>query len=686
MNKKGFTLAELLAVIAILALLIILVLPNIVSLFNESKMNSFKNELKQIYNEAQQEWVSDSMLRRHEKAYARETNSNCTNTLNLLGRQEVNYYIKLNKQGKVVEFYAEDGTYQYSYEGEGLDIKDITTVSQISKVTDGKYVQIACDNAILDIIVNPDSYLMTATINSSTSAYFLRTTVRKFQIEKVIFTNSLDGHTPNGTDCWDVSVGETGDTLAWRTDTNNNGKYEITIGANGGVTLSSGSYLFYYLTNLISVEGTEYLDTSKATNLMAMFWHCENLPSIDISHFDTSNATGMSYFVADCLKLTTITGIGNLNTSKVMYMNDFFYNCKELLTLDLSKWNTSNVTSMARMFQNCSKLTTLNVSGWNTSKVTTMHYMFGSLKKVSELAISDWDTSSLTDMYRVFWDCDEITSLDLSGWDTSKVTNTSIMFRNNTSLLTLNISGWDTSNVTNMSQMFTHCEKITTIDVSGWDTSKVTNMSGLFSGCYSLTSLNLSHFDTSKATSMGSMFSGCKALTSLDLSNFNTSNVTTMASMFFNCKGLTSLNIKNFNTSKVTEMWKTFAGCNNLTSLDLSGWDVSKLAYISEMFASCTRLETLDLTGWVTTDLVVGSTYDAFSYCPNLTTIYADNTFNITPYYDEYDGQYYYDDVFYNDTSLIGGAGTMYSDEATSTEYVHVDGGPSNPGYFTLKP
>ena len=37
MNKKGFTLAELLAVIAILALLIILVLPNIVSLFKESK-------------------------------------------------------------------------------------------------------------------------------------------------------------------------------------------------------------------------------------------------------------------------------------------------------------------------------------------------------------------------------------------------------------------------------------------------------------------------------------------------------------------------------------------------------------------------------------------------------------------------------------------------------------------------
>ena len=37
MNKKGFTLVELLAVITILAILILIALPNIMGLFNDAK-------------------------------------------------------------------------------------------------------------------------------------------------------------------------------------------------------------------------------------------------------------------------------------------------------------------------------------------------------------------------------------------------------------------------------------------------------------------------------------------------------------------------------------------------------------------------------------------------------------------------------------------------------------------------
>ena len=41
MNKKGFTLVELLAVIAILALIVIIALPNVFSMFNEAKKDTF---------------------------------------------------------------------------------------------------------------------------------------------------------------------------------------------------------------------------------------------------------------------------------------------------------------------------------------------------------------------------------------------------------------------------------------------------------------------------------------------------------------------------------------------------------------------------------------------------------------------------------------------------------------------
>ena len=49
MNKKGFTLVELLAVIAILAILVIIALPNVLKMFNDSKKNSFINEVREVF-------------------------------------------------------------------------------------------------------------------------------------------------------------------------------------------------------------------------------------------------------------------------------------------------------------------------------------------------------------------------------------------------------------------------------------------------------------------------------------------------------------------------------------------------------------------------------------------------------------------------------------------------------------
>ena len=42
--------------------------------------------------------------------------------------------------------------------------------------------------------------------------------------------------------------------------------------------------------------------------------------------------------------------------------------------------------------------------------------------------------------------------------------------------------------------------------------------------------------------------------------------------------------------------------------------------------------------------------------------------------------------MFYNCTSLVGGQGTTYDANHIDKTYAHIDGGPSNPGYFTEKP
>ena len=67
-----------------------------------------------------------------------------------------------------------------------------------------------------------------------------------------------------------------------------------------------------------------------------------------------------------------------------------------------------------------------------------------------------------------------------------------------------------------------------------------------------------------------------------------------------------------------------------------------------------------------------------FYGCSGLTTIYCGDNWNTDKVTDSYT-------VFRDCTKLIGGAGTKYDSSHTDKEYAHIDGGPSNPGYFTYK-
>ncbi len=146
MKKKGFTLVELLAVIAILAILVIIALPNIMSLFNQAKQNSFESEVKNIYKSAQQEWMKDSMFDTQNIVYAR-CNENCSKKLQLSGREEIDYYIEVDKAGNIIKYYVTDGTYQYEYNGTGLKIEEIGNSKQVAKLESANILTVTCDGA-----------------------------------------------------------------------------------------------------------------------------------------------------------------------------------------------------------------------------------------------------------------------------------------------------------------------------------------------------------------------------------------------------------------------------------------------------------------------------------------------------------------------------------------------------------
>ena len=88
----------------------------------------------------------------------------------------------------------------------------------------------------------------------------------------------------------------------------------------------------------------------------------------------------------------------------IIYANEncyhMFYNCASLTSLDVSNFNTSNVTNMSYMFQSCSKLTTLDLSSVTESSVM-MDIMTGKVNWDGVDIIINIDRTSPIELYLI---------------------------------------------------------------------------------------------------------------------------------------------------------------------------------------------------------------------------------------------------------------------------------------------
>lgn len=173
--------------------------------------------------------------------------------------------------------------------------------------------------------------------------------------------------------------------------------------------------------------------------------------------------------------------------------------------------------TMYAWFFNCANLLSVNLSKLDTSKTTSLEYAFSGCKSLTDIDLSTLDTSSVRSFADVFQDC--------------------------SSLRSVNLADWDTSSGNNFRQMFIQCASLEELDVSSFETGNVTTFKEMFYGCSSLRSLDLSHFDTSAATTFASMFYNCASLATLDLSSFDTSNVETMENLFSGCSKLAEVTL-----------------------------------------------------------------------------------------------------------------------------------------------
>ena len=502
--------------------------------------------------------------------------------------------------------------------------------------------------------------------------------------------------------------------------------------------------MFYQCSSLKRINASNF-NTENVTTIQSMFGECTNLRSIDISSFKTDKVTNMIGAFYESPNLTTIYVGNGWSTASVTDSQNMFLNCtsikggagttydenhidKEYAHIDAGAANPGYLTDIVEPYavltDNDDEITTdegTTVKGktltfyydtqkadregmdvgpfsadasrkWHgqrtnitevvfddsfasCSTLTSTAQWFRSLKNLKSIKnIANLKTDNVTDMYGMFYGCSSLTSIDLSGFNTRNVTDMTVLFTDCSSLTSLDLGSLTTDNVTNMSFMFSGCFGITSLDLSGFNTEKVTIMWSMFDGCTGLTSLNVSNFNTTNVTNMSQMFKYCSNLTSIDVSGFNTENVTNMASMFYGCSKLTSLNLYSIKTNNVESMHQMFSGCSSISSLDISNFKTDSVKNMKYMFDNCSHLTSLDLTSFNTAN--VTDMYGMFSGCSGLTTIYVDNNWSTEAVTES-------SNMFIGCNSLVGGAGTVYDESHVDASYAHIDGGKSNPGYFT---
>jgi surface protein len=307
---------------------------------------------------------------------------------------------------------------------------------------------------------------------------------------------------------------------------------------------------FYYMYNLQSITGLNYLNTSKVTNMAYMFMNCTKLTSLDLSSFNTSKVTDMGYM---------------------------FENCR-LKSLDLSSFNTSKVTNMSSMFEYCLNLRTIYVgSGWNTAAVTVSGYMFYNCHSLEGGQSTTYDESHVDKTYA------RIDGNGGPGYFTAAGTEPYACYQNGT--LTFYYDNQRDSRTGTTYDLNTGARPEWLINGTNANVTKV-----VFD----------SSFVGARPTITSNWFNGMGNLIIIEGMNYlNTSEVTNMFGMFVNCEQLTKLDLSCFNTSKVSNMNLLFSGCKKLRTIYVgNGWSTAAVTQSTNMFSNCTILVGGQGTTW----------------------------------------------------------------------------------------
>ena len=167
-------------------------------------------------------------------------------------------------------------------------------------------------------------------------------------------------------------------------------------------------------------------------------------------------------------------------------------------------------------------------------------------------------------------------------------------------------------------------------------------------------------------------------LSSINWSNCNTENLTSLRTAFARTK-LSEVVLPPM--PALTNLRFAFSEVAPLTRADFSNVGANNVTDCNSVFKGSYALEVVDLSGLAGTVEDSGFMFgNMTATAPNMgvRTIYATEELNFADATSS-------NNMFRSCVDLVGGAGTVYDANYRDKTYAHIDGGVSNPGYFTNK-
>lgn len=395
-----------------------------------------------------------------------------------------------------------------------------------------------------------------------------------------------------------------------------------------------------FYTNTLTIRYDDQMDANNGAR--PCDWYNDpicwvvNKVVFDESLLDATITNTEDWFV-NFINLQTVEGTENLYMGDVKEMSFMFANCSSLTSLDLSAWDVSNAEQMTGMFAQCEDLVTLDITGWNPIYVSEMDHMFHGCKSLKTIICkNDW-------LHNTQVEPEDLVSEDMFAGCIELEGGAGTTFKDFNDHLDIFYARPDRGETEH--GFFTYAPEEP--ELYGVYTDENTQL--------------IIYFDKNFADRKG-----------VNEWWYDSAYETVTTAIF-------DESVKDAKPSS-TRLW--FSDFEALTTIEHLDWlDVSEVADMSYMFAFCESLETLDLTTFN-----IANVYDyrnMFENCSKLKTIYTKGGWlDMTKV--ELD-ELLSANMFYNCTSLVGGAGTTYDESHINILYARPDGGESHPGYFTKK-